>query len=93
VTWQKKLDDTLTSGLEIAAKLQKILLLGALPPLWATFRTTQNSTNCSMVADLLANIKQEETMRCRDYVRVRCRVVASVRVERGGTTGVLDQEV
>jgi hypothetical protein len=37
VTWQKKLDDTLTFGLEIVAKLQKILLLGALPPSWQRF--------------------------------------------------------
>ena len=39
--WQKKLDDVLTLGLEIHDKLQKILLLGALPHSWSTFRTTQ----------------------------------------------------
>ena len=36
-TLKKKLDDVLTSGLEIVPKLQKILLLGAVPPSWATF--------------------------------------------------------
>ena len=61
--WQKKLDDVLTSGLEIHDKLQKILLLGALPHSWSTFRTTQNSINCPTLIDLLANIRQEETMR------------------------------
>ena len=60
--WQKKLDDVLTSGLEIHDKLQKILLLGALPHLWSTFRTTQNSINCQTLIDILANIRQEETM-------------------------------
>jgi hypothetical protein len=38
-TWQKKLDNVLTSGLEIVPKLEKILMLGALTPSWATFRT------------------------------------------------------
>ena len=53
----------LTSGLEIHDKLQKFLLLGALPHLWSTFRTTQNSIKCPTLIDLLANIRQEETMR------------------------------
>ena len=73
-TWQKKLDDVLTSGLEIAPKLQKILLLGALPSSWAAFRTTQNSTNYATVADLLANIRQEKLCASNDrpsHVRVR----------------------
>ena len=30
-TWEKKLDDTITSGLDIFDKLQRCLLLGALP--------------------------------------------------------------
>ena len=61
--WQKKLDDVLTSGLEIHCKLQKILLLGALPSSWLTFRTTQNSVNRPRRNILLlVNIRQEETM-------------------------------
>ena len=31
-SWKRKLDDCLTSGVEIESKLQRLLLLGALPP-------------------------------------------------------------
>ena len=41
-TWKKKLDDCLTSGVEITAKLKILLLLGTLPTSWSTFLTTQN---------------------------------------------------
>ena len=60
--WQKKLDNVLTSGLEIHSKLQKVLILGALPHSWSTFKTTQNFVNCLAIIDLLANIKQEQIM-------------------------------
>ena len=60
--WQKTLDDVLTSGLEIHSKLQKVLILGALPHSWSTFKTTQNFVNCLAIIDLLANIKQEQIM-------------------------------
>ena len=41
-TWEKKLDDTITSGLDISDKLQRCLLLGVLPSFWSSFVTTQN---------------------------------------------------
>ena len=51
--WQKKLNNVLISGLEIHSKLQKILLLAALPHSWFTFRTNQNSVNCPILIDPL----------------------------------------
>ena len=41
-----------TLGLDMHSKLQKILLLGALPHFLSTFRTTQNSSNRLTLIDL-----------------------------------------
>ena len=54
--------DVLTSRLEIQSKLLNIVLLGALPHSWSTFKTTQNSSNCSTLNYLLVKIREEETM-------------------------------
>ena len=62
-TWKRKLDDCLTSGVEITQKLQRLLLLGALPSSWSTFVTTQNSNQNATLTDLINCIKQEEAMR------------------------------
>ena len=62
-SWKKKLDDCLTSGVEITQKLQRLLLLGALPTSWSTFVTTQNSKKDITLADLINSIRQEEAMR------------------------------
>ena len=63
-TWEKKLDDTITSGLDIFDKLQRCLLLGALPSSWPSFVTvTQNLNKQCTMEDLMGNIRQENSMR------------------------------
>ena len=62
-TWEKKLDDTITSGLDISDKLQRCLLLGALPSSWSSFVTTQNLNKKATVEDLMGDIRQEDSMR------------------------------
>ena len=52
-SWKRKLDDCLMSGVEIESKLQRLLLLGALPPSWSTFVTTQNFNTSTTLIDLL----------------------------------------
>ena len=59
-TSEKKLDDTITSGLDISDKLQRCLLLGALP---SSFVTTQNLNKQANVEDLMGDIRQEDSMR------------------------------
>ena len=62
-SWKRKLDDCLTSGVEIEPKLQRLLLLGALPPSWSTFVTTQNFNTNTTLIDLINCIRQEEAMK------------------------------
>ena len=62
-TWEKKLDDTITSGLDISDKLQRCLLLSALPSSWSSFVTTQNLNKKATVEDLMGDIRQEDSMR------------------------------
>ena len=62
-SWKLKLDDCLTSGVEIESKLQRLLLLGALPPSWSTFVTTQNFNTNTTLIDLINCIRKEEAMK------------------------------
>ena len=62
-SWKRKLDDCLMSGVEIESKLQRLLLLGALPPSWSTFVTTQNFNTNTTLIDLINCIRQEEAMK------------------------------
>ena len=62
-SWKRKLDDCLTSGVEIESKLQRLLLLGALPPSWSTFVTTQNFNTNTTLIHLINCIRQEEAMK------------------------------
>ena len=62
-TWKRKLDDCLTAGVDINQKLQRLLLLGALPNSWSNFVTTQNANHNINLNDLINNIRQEDAMR------------------------------
>ena len=62
-SWKRKLDDCLMSGVEIESKLQRLLLLGALPPSCSTFMTTQNFNADTTLIDLINCIRQEEAMK------------------------------
>ena len=62
-TWEKKLDDTITSGLDISNKLQRYLLFGALPSSCYSLVTIQNLNKQGIMEDLVGDIKQEDLMR------------------------------
>ena len=56
-SWKRKLDDCLTSGVEIESKLQRLLLLRALLTSWNTFVTTQNFNTNPTLIDLINCIR------------------------------------
>ena len=62
-TWEKKLDDTITSGLDISNKLQRYLLFGALPSSCSSLVTVQNLNKQAIMEDLIGDIRQEDLMR------------------------------
>ena len=62
-SWKRKLDDCLTSNVEIESKLRRLFLLGALPPPWSSFVSTQNFNTNTTLIELINCIRQEEAMK------------------------------
>ena len=71
-----KLDDTLTSDLDIFDKLQKCLLLEVVPSFWPSFVTTQNFNKQVIMEDLMGDIRQDDLMRKKREENILTQAIA-----------------